>query len=227
LTQTAFNSHEAGALEMNYTVKRDLQEFGPYSLAELQRYVSTGNVLLTDLCRSEGMTEWMPVSQVIGTIPVPVVAPAPVAGPPAVYYPPPPNLHWGLVLVIGIVTCGVFAWVWAFVEASWVKKVDPSSKAIIYYAIGTAALLVAIGLSVSGDRQMAALGTVINLGGAIIFLVAAFSMRSSIENHFNTAEPIGLALSGVMTFFFSVYYFQYHFTQINEMKARQAMGIRP
>ena len=55
---------------MNYFVKRDIQEYGPYTLAELQRYTSTGNVLLTDLCRSEGMTDWVPVSQVIGNIPV-------------------------------------------------------------------------------------------------------------------------------------------------------------
>jgi hypothetical protein len=43
-------------------------------------------------------------------------------------------------------------------------------------------------------------------------------MRSDIEEHYNSAEPIALVLSGVMTFFFNVYYFQYHFTRINELK---------
>jgi hypothetical protein len=43
-------------------------------------------------------------------------------------------------------------------------------------------------------------------------------MRRSMEEHYNGPEPIGLSLSGVMTFFFGVYYFQYHFTRINEMK---------
>ena len=62
------------------------------------------------------------------------------------------------------------------------------------------------------------------LGGGIMWLVAAFNMRSSIEDHFNSAEPIGLSLNGVMTFFFSIYYFQYHFTRINEMKQRQMAG---
>jgi len=57
-----------------------------------------------------------------------------------------------------------------------------------------------------------------------MWLVAAFNMRSSIEDHFNTAEPIGLSLNGVLTFFFSIYYFQYHFTRINEMKRRQMTG---
>ena len=43
-------------------------------------------------------------------------------------------------------------------------------------------------------------------------------MRRSMEEHFNGPEPIGLSLSGVMTFFFGIYYFQYHFTRINELK---------
>ena len=40
--------------------------------------------MLTDLCRSEGLTDWVPVSQVIGNIPVPA-APQPAHGAPAAY----------------------------------------------------------------------------------------------------------------------------------------------
>jgi hypothetical protein len=59
---------------MNYFISRDDQEYGPYTLADLQRYVAAGSILVTDLTRSEGMNEWVAVSQVIGNIPVPVVA---------------------------------------------------------------------------------------------------------------------------------------------------------
>jgi hypothetical protein len=48
-------------------------------------------------------------------------------------------------------------------------------------------------------------------------------MKNSIEEHYNTAEPTGLSLSGVMTFFFNVFYFQYHFTQINEVRRSQGL----
>src|SRR5262245_41200099 len=69
---------------MKYYIQRGLNEYGPYTLAELQRYVAQGNILLTDLCRGDGMTEWAPVSQVIGNIPVaapaPPTAPAPASG---------------------------------------------------------------------------------------------------------------------------------------------------
>ena len=232
---------------MNYFIKRDLSEYGPYTLADLQKYVASGNVLLMDLCRSEGLADWVPVSQVIGNIPVPVAAPQPMAGTvyggPATYggaqagyapqaasqYPPPPSLHWGLVVLFGVLTCGFFGWVWAFVQAAWVKKVQPESKALLYYGISISLLVFMIiaaftaGATGRAGDVNGPIFLVLRLGGGIMWLVAAFNMKSSIEEHFNSAEPLGLSLNGVMTFFFSVYYFQYHFTRINEMKQQHQM----
>jgi len=222
---------------MNYFIKRDLNEYGPYSLADLQKYVASGNILLTDQCRSEGLTDWIPVSQVIGNIPVPA-APQPATGAPAAYtapavspYPPPPNLHWGICLLLSIVTCGIFSVVWIMVEALWVKKIQPASKAVTYFGIVIGMWLLSFVLSISGgvsaartghtDSSLQGIQGIITLGYCIVWIVGAFNMRDSIEEHFNSAEPIGLSLSGVMTFFFSVWYFQYHFTKINEMKRRQ------
>ena len=54
---------------MDYFVKRGEERFGPYSLSDLQKYVQSGNVVVEDLTQSEGMTEWVPVSQVLGNIP--------------------------------------------------------------------------------------------------------------------------------------------------------------
>ena len=212
---------------MNYFIKRDLQEYGPYTIAELQKYVSSGNVLVTDLCRSEGMNEWVPVSQVIGNIPVPVAAPAPTqasrAAAAAALYPAPPSLHWGIVLLLSIVTCGLFIWIWALVEASWLRKVQPTSKAVVLWSTAVLVNIVYVVLSVSQDPSTKALATVFWLGGSVLWIVGSFSMKSSIEEHYNTAEPIGLELNGVMTFFFNVFYFQYHFTQINETRKRQGL----
>src|SRR5579859_4691836 len=87
---------------MEYLIQRGDQTFGPYSLTELQQYVQEGRVLLTDLAQSEGMADSVPVSQILGNIPIP--APAQVlAAPPPNLIPPPPNLHWGVVLAIMIV----------------------------------------------------------------------------------------------------------------------------
>ncbi|MDP9147746.1 MAG: hypothetical protein M3N22_08805, partial [Acidobacteriota bacterium] len=69
------------------------------------------------------------------------------------------------------------------------------------------------------------ISSIFNLAGAVLWIVAAFNMKSSIEEHFRTVDPMPSAtsLSGVMTFFFSIYYFQYHFTKINEQKKLQGM----
>ncbi len=61
------------------------------------------------------------------------------------------------------------------------------------------------------------------LGGLVFHLKAFFGMRDSIERHYNTVEPINLRLSSIMTFFFNVIYFQYHFTRINEWKRTGAL----
>jgi hypothetical protein len=238
---------------MNYFIKRELNEYGPYSLADLQKYVASGNILLTDLCRSEGLTDWVPVSQVIGNIPVPAAAPQPSApaagtvyggtpayGAPAGYaapaqqYPPPPNLHWALVLLISLLGCSIFPTIWLIVEAVWIRKVLPSSKGFKYLmvTIGLLVLGIVVFISMSAksagaERPQPALGAIVGLiflGYVVMHIVTVFAMRSDIEEHFNTAEPIGLSLSGVMTFFFAVFYFQYHFSRINEMKRQQMMG---
>jgi hypothetical protein len=212
---------------MNYFIKRDLQEYGPYTLSELQRYVASGNVLLTDLCHSEGATDWVPVSQVIGNIPVPQAAPAPtqasIAAAAAAQYPAPPSLHWGVVVLLGVLTCGLFGWVWAIVEANWMRKVQPTSKALVLWSIAVLLFLVDVILTAVPDQGAKSLAVITRLGGAILWIAASFSMKNSMEEHYNSAEPMGLQLNGVMTFFFNIYYFQYHFTQINESRKRQGV----
>lgn len=205
---------------MNYFVKRGDQQYGPYSLADLQRYVQSGNIAPTDLARSEAMQDWAPVNQVIGNI---AVAPAPTGfgagqATPAANLNPPPNLHWGLVLLLHVITCGIFGLIWLFVEAAWVKKVRPTSRAI-FYLIGCLALgFIAAIINEERRGDPNSIAALMNLGSIVLYIVAVFSMRGDIEDYYNTEENVGLSLNGVMTFFFAIFYFQYHFNRINRWK---------
>jgi hypothetical protein len=51
-----------------YFVNRGEEQFGPYSLRELQRYVAEKRVAATDFAWSEGMPEWVFVCDVIGNL---------------------------------------------------------------------------------------------------------------------------------------------------------------
>jgi hypothetical protein len=205
---------------MNYFISRDGQQYGPYTLADLQRYAASGDVLLTDLATSEGIDEPVPVSQIIGTIAVP---PPLTPGMPASainVYPDPPNLHWGLVLLFSVITCGIFNIVWDLILAAWLKRVAPQSKALFYF-ICAAGLLVAIFFSsfiTAYRHQQAGYTSLLQLLYYVAILVGRFSFRGSMEEHYNGPDPIGLSLSGVMTFFFGSIYFQYHVNDIIRRK---------
>jgi hypothetical protein len=155
-------------------------------------------------------------------------APQPMAGGPM-----PPNMHWALVLVLSMVT-GIFGIIWTFMEMSFVKKIDPASKAMKLYIFAIITLpiglIVGFGLIVAGATggSSTAAGGAAALGSLILFaayictfvfmIMAMFNMRRSIETYYNTVEPIGLKLSPVMTFFFNMLYFQYHFSRIATWK---------
>jgi hypothetical protein len=223
---------------MKYYIKRDLNEYGPYTLADVQRYTAQGNILMTDLARSEGLTEWVPVSQVLGNIPVPVPSPAMpgaagtvyggtpgygVAATPAMTAgPAPPDFHWALVLLIGIVTCGLFLWAWLIVEAVWIRKIRPQSNGLLFVILSLACSLTG-SITNAVWRTADHLGynpisSLLSLACIVLFIVGAFTMRSDLEDYYNATENIGLSLSGIMTFFFPVFYFQHHFSRIAQWK---------
>ena len=203
---------------MDYLVKRGDQSFGPYSFADLQRYVQSGNVLLDDLAQSEGMTDWVPVRQVMGDIPAPALAPAtPVVTPSQVQVVPlPPNLHWVIVLILDLVTRNLFNLIWALVLANWGRKLSGSNKPMVLVAMYPAAIITGmIAAAVTGST---ALSAVFIFAGLVVYLFGIFSIREAIEDYYNSTENIGLTLSGPMTFFFSTVYLQYHVNRIARWK---------
>lgn len=150
----------------------------------------------------------------------PGVMPMPFAGSPM-----PPDLHWALVILFSAITFGIFGLVWAFRQAAFIKKIDPASKAVTYLVLNLLGAIVAVVLAFTAvgasTDTMAEIGLV-ELALYVILLVMGivmvFSMRKSMFTYYNTVEPIGLQLSGVMTFFFTLIYFQYHFSRIANWK---------
>jgi GYF domain 2/Domain of unknown function (DUF4234) len=258
---------------MNYWVSRGGQQYGPYSLADLQKYVASGNILPTDLARNESMSQWLPVSQILAggggqapqaSTPQPPqpqqpqqpqisqppqpqpygqlgsqqpsygqpanpqaygqapmysqpgsMAPQPVVMAPQ-GGPMPPGMEWWLVLIIAILTCGIFAWVWMFIQANFVKQIRPACQALMFYALGIGGIFAVMLLFFV--RSLVMLAPLLNIGCSIAIIVGHFQMKAAIEDYYNTTEPINLRLNGVMVFFFNVLYFQYHFARIKKWK---------
>jgi len=207
---------------VQYFVKRGEQRFGPYTLADLQRYVQSGNIALEDVAQSEGLADWMPVSQVLGNIPATAVTSGGAAAAPAPereLVPLPPNWHWSLILILGLFTRQLFNLVWALIQANWARKLSGDNKPMVLVAMYPAGMIAGILMTVFFRSDgMAGLGAIFILAGAIVYLVGVFSIRAAMEDYYNSTENIGLQLGGVMTFFFSTVYIQYHINKIARWK---------
>jgi hypothetical protein len=207
---------------MDYFVRRGEEQFGPYTLAELQEYVQSGRVLLSDLAKSEGLTDWIPVSQVLGNIPAPATAAVTAAASPEPLVPLPPNLHWAIVLILGFLTRQIFNCAWAFVLANWARKLSGSNQAMVYVAMYPAGILSGIvGLGVGGATHrdiVTGIGGILFVAGLIFYIIGIFKIRDAMLEYYNSREKIGLELTGAMTFFFSTVYLQYHVNEIARWK---------
>jgi hypothetical protein len=205
---------------MEYFVKRDEQRFGPYSLSDLQQYVQSGNLVAGDLAQSEGMTDWVPLSQVLGNIPAMAragegVAIATAAEPQLVEL--PPNLHWSIVFILDLLTRQLFNLVWALLQGNWPRKLSGDNKPLVLVAMYPAGMVAGF-LTMVMFRGAAALGGLLIIAGAIVYLFGVFSIKAAMEDYYNSTENIGLRLSGAMTFFFSTIYIQYHINRIARWK---------
>jgi hypothetical protein len=224
---------------MHFQISRNGQLYGPYSLDELRRYIASGHILPSDLLKDEAMPDWIPVAQFTAagnpvsrsqapppyasTYPAPPINGGPIN---ANTFPDPPNLPWILALLIGIVTGGTFFIIWDIVLAAWARRIEPASQAMLLYI--AAAILIVLNAGSSFGMVFATmhhhgvhanpLGALLGLAAWIVRLIARFSLRSTLESHFNGPEPLGLRLSAVMTFFFGGLYFQYKLNRINEIK---------
>jgi hypothetical protein len=132
--------------------------------------------------------------------------------------PHPPSLGWGWLCVLVGLTFGVFLVVWMLVQSVWVRKIDPKSKATLFY---TLAVLTYVALFVIGNVEQnvnttfqMVLQTGLWWAGAILYVVGSFSIKRSLEWYYNTAEPIKLHLSSPMVVFFGTIYLQYFLSEI-------------
>ena len=206
---------------MQYFIKRGEQSFGPYNLSEIQQYVQSGNILLDDLTQSEGMGDWVPVSQVLGNIPAaaPAITDPSAFVPLAERVPLPPNLPWWVLLILVAFTRQVFNLIWAMVQANWARKLSGNNRALVLVAMYPAGFVAGI-LTMALNQRAAALGGLFIIAGLIAMVVGVFTIKADMEHYYRTKENIGLTLSGALTFFFGTIYLQYHINQLASMKKR-------
>src|SRR5213594_3262667 len=141
---------------MNYYVKDGEQQYGPYSLSELQKHVQSGRFLSSSLAQSDGMAGWLPILHVLGNIPIPTMESQPATAPPVESHVSsvglPPNLHWAILLLLVIFTNQYFNFIWALVLGNWARKFEKDTKPLVLVTMYPAGLIAGfIAISTSGQ----------------------------------------------------------------------------
>ncbi|MBL8115872.1 MAG: hypothetical protein JNK60_23550 [Acidobacteria bacterium] len=123
--------------------------------------------------------------------------------------PMPPDQSWGMLLLLGLVTCGIYMIIRMFQQAAYAKRIDPANQTTLFYQIYIGLYIVSLGLTfASASEGGSPFGTLLSLAAAVCVVVGHFKLRATLQVAFN--RP----LSAVMTFFFNVLYFQYHMHEV-------------
>jgi hypothetical protein len=136
--------------------------------------------------------------------------------------PQPPALHWTLVLLLTIVTAGLFVDVWIIVQALWARKVNPESSALAVYIAGIVTSLMAAVLN--GLHASAGIGGVLFVAALVSVTVASFMVRDTLGGYITMTTGRPTYLSGVMTILFGPIYFQYHMNKVRSYQSRRAQA---
>lgn len=131
------------------------------------------------------------------------------------YLLPPPSLHWGWVFLLSILTLGIFAIVWPFIQAGWVRRIDPRSSASLMLWLSLGGIIVSFFLmppwTPAGDASPATaaerLGWLLQLASCVLFYGAYFAMSASIRRHM-AFYRLPVRIGGITLFFFNTLYLQ-------------------
>jgi hypothetical protein len=128
------------------------------------------------------------------------------------------GIPWWWLFLVGIAESGVryflhvpdwmpsVTGLWWVVQALWLRAAEPRSRAIyLYFAAEVLSFVIGVLPNRWSDRWDVALASIFV---AVLYIAAVFVFRSEMEHHFNTTEPRGLVLGGVMTFLLNILYFQ-------------------
>jgi len=228
---------------------------GPFDEADVRRWLAEGRYNEQTLAWRQGLAEWVPLYSLFPerastpppTATPPASAPATFSAadrpgathhldePTSVYrepaqtlrntLPAAPSLHWGLVLLFSILTLGIFAVVWPFIQANWVRKIDSDSKAMMLLGAGLGCGLLGELLGSSGGGK-SALGGLFTLAYLVLWIVAFFSMAGSIRRELS-AHGLPVEIGGVTLFFFNTLYLQGQLSWIARWQNNGATTPRP
>lgn len=125
----------------------------------------------------------------------------------------PPRLHWTIVLLLAIVTLGLFLDIWLIVQALWVRKVDPENKALLLCIASIAVSILAEILNAMHAAVQLTAGVFIL--SVVLALIPTFAVRDVLAAYLRKATGRNTYLGSFLTLILGPIYLQYHMNKLN------------
>ena len=95
---------------MQVHIDRNGERYGPYNIEDINAYLASGTLLPTDLAWQDGMTDWLPISQIPSVIMPGGSVPAPIP----TSQPASTGCGNKVLILIPVLTLPILAAVWIF-----------------------------------------------------------------------------------------------------------------
>lgn len=125
----------------------------------------------------------------------------------------------GLLVLAVIFTCGIYSFVWFFERRKQLEQLQTPTRLAKQWLVllpVLAAVSIAAGIigGESGDSPFRGLGSLLNLVETALFIFISFVIRRILNEYYNQHLQLGVPISAVLTFFFTIFYLQYKMNRL-------------
>lgn len=112
-----------------------------------------------------------------------------------------------------MLTGGLFAVGWLFVQARFATRLSVPSQALKWYA----GLVASVALQILSQLGwFSAAGDIWSLVATLCYIMTLVDMHRVLEKHYNTAEPIHLEVNPVLAYLFGPFYVQMKLNEVTD-----------
>ena len=131
-----------------------------------------------------------------------------------------------LLILFSIITLGIYIPIWFLVKREAInslastEKLGSGAPIFVLLVYVTDAMLIFVPLGVT-EVYLDIISNLITVIGVSIVVILSFKVRHIFDEHFNLKQQRNIKLSGVATFFFTIYYLQYKINCIEKEKTAE------
>lgn len=126
------------------------------------------------------------------------------------------------LVLLTVVTAGIYAIVWMFLNTPKLEKVASKKIADNTFLIWLA-VCVGLGgaLTSTGEESLDIIAGLLTIASWVLYIIWSFRAKSALQEYALTEHKVDLRMNGIYTFFLTIYYINYCVNDLPEAQRKQ------